>query len=92
MTIYVDVLVDRGWRFGPNCHMATDDLSEAGLHALHLFALAIGLHRSDFQPKSFPHYDLTGKLRERAIACGAVAVTQREMVGMIRQARKQVTS
>lgn len=92
MTIYVDVPVDRGWRFGPNCHMATDDLSEAGLQALHMLALAIGLHRSDFQPKSFPHYDLTGKLRERAIECGAVAVTCNDMVQMIRQARKQVSS
>ena len=82
--IYVDELRDRGWRYGPNCHMATDDLSEAGLHALHLLALAIGLHRSDYQPKSFPHYDLTGKLRQRAIECGAVGVTGREMVLTIR--------
>lgn len=75
MAVYVDRMQEmqdgKLW-----CHMATDgDIEE-----LHAFAGEIGLKRGWFQPKSLPHYDLTQRKRERAIAHGAVSVSTRELI------------
>lgn len=69
----------RGWLFW--CHMASDDLSEAGLEELHRMASAIGLKRAWFQnhPRH-PHYDLLPESRRLALAAGALPVTSRELV------------
>jgi hypothetical protein len=78
MTVFVDWLMDHGWRLGPNCHMTTDqeDLTE-----LHDMAEKIGMKRSWFQPAppaSVPHYDLVASKRARAVKLGAVEITTRE--------------
>jgi len=80
MTVYVD-----DWRFpatvGPYTsrwsHLFTDsdDLTE-----LHDFARSIGLRRSWFQDKqSGAHYDVTERLRQRAINAGAQPVAWRDI-------------
>jgi hypothetical protein len=67
--ICVDELRDLGWvLYGKriqSCHMAADTLEE-----LHAFAYRMGLKRKWFQDKSIPHYDLTEKMRNRAIQMG----------------------
>lgn len=76
MTVYVDWLVDNGWKLGRNCHMMTDDLDTfADLHAM---ALRIGMRPHWFQMDVIlPHYDLTEGKRRRAIAAGAIAIDNR---------------
>lgn len=68
--VYVDELSDRGWILRgkriKSCHMAADTLEE-----LHAFAYRMGLKREWFQDKSIPHYDLTEKMRNRAVRMGA---------------------
>jgi hypothetical protein len=78
MTVYVDWIVDNGWRLGPNCHMFTDNLKD--LTELHKMAVKIGLKYSWFQNKAhqMPHYDLTENRRRLAVAAGAVEVNTRE--------------
>lgn len=69
MAVYVDTLVDYGWRLGPSCHMVADDLEE-----LHAFARKVGLRRSwlHISRGGIPHYDLTVRRRAVAIKLGAV--------------------
>jgi hypothetical protein len=76
MTVYVDPLAEWGWRpHGvpvPSCHMFTDTIDLADLHAM---AERIGMRREWFQDKvSAPHYDLTPPRRASAVAAGAVEV------------------
>jgi hypothetical protein len=77
--IYVDPVMDHGWRLGPSCHMTTD----GSLEALHAFAVSIGLKREWFQPcppSSIDHYDLTESRRRRAVELGAVELTRAQAV------------
>jgi hypothetical protein len=76
MSVYVDPLIDYGWKLGPSCHLISDDLDE-----LHEFAQKIGMKRSWFQNdnQSLPHYDLTGNKRRQAIKNGAIELTREEM-------------
>jgi hypothetical protein len=80
MTVYVD-----DWRVPATVgsytsrwsHLFTDseDLTE-----LHDFAQSIGLRRSWFQDKeSGAHYDVTDRLRQRAINAGAQPVAWRNI-------------
>lgn len=48
------------------CHMVSD----TSLEELHQFAHAIGMSRSWYQPKSWPHYDITGDMLQRAVHKG----------------------
>lgn len=87
MTVYVDVLMNHGWKLRghnvKNCHMFTDgDLEE-----LHQMAEAIGMKRSWFQNKRIPHYDLRDSRRAKAVSLGAKEVSRREAV-MIWRAMK----
>jgi hypothetical protein len=72
MTVYVDdirILATVGPYTCRWSHLFTDsdDLTE-----LHDFAHSIGLRRSWFQDKqSGPHYDVTDRLRHRALIAGA---------------------
>lgn len=68
MSVYVDraSILWRGKRW---YHMYADSLAE-----LHTLADQIGLQRSWFQEKGLPHYDVTGRMVERAISSGAVRV------------------
>lgn len=78
MTIYVDNAFikakvrqhDSRW-----CHLLSD---QEDPEELHLFAEAIGLKRSYFQPAQFnwwqQHYDLTEGKRAQAVKFGAVEI------------------
>jgi hypothetical protein len=80
---YVDALIDWGWRLGPSCHLLAD--SDAELLA---FARRLGLRRAWLQrdPKyRVPHFDLTAKRRERALALGAVEL---DRAGFVRTLRR----
>lgn len=66
------------------CHMVADTLDE-----LHGMAEAIGMKREWFQPKSWPHYDVSLSRRQMAVSRGAVETTQRGIVAVIRKARGQ---
>jgi hypothetical protein len=78
MTVYVDEILMwptkiRCFRDG-SCHMSADTLGE-----LHAMAAKIGMRRAWFQDHpSLPHYDLTPKRREAALAAGAVFIPGRE--------------
>jgi len=74
MSVYVDFLIDYGWKLGPSCHMTADTLEE-----LHAMADAIGMKRSWFQVSrgDIPHYDLVNSRRKAAIKRGAIEITTR---------------
>ena len=85
MSVYVDALVNYGWRLGPSCHLVADTLAE-----LHSFASKVGMKRAWFQPgdASMPHYDLTAKRRAVAVKKGAKEISRKELVAMIQKNRK----
>lgn len=81
MTIMVDELQRWPTRLrifqAGSCHLTTD----GPLEELHAFAAKIGLRREWFQDHALaPHYDLTAKRREAALALGAVFVPIKEQV------------
>lgn len=82
--VYVDNLRDYGWRHGPSCHLIADSVEE-----LIDFALAMGLRREWFQAKSTPHFDLTADGRKLAVELGAVELSNRELVGKVRELRRK---
>jgi Protein of unknown function (DUF4031) len=79
MTIYVDdirIPATVGLYTARWSHLFTDsnDLTE-----LHIFTHSIGLCRSWFQDKtSGAHYDVTNRLRARAIRAGAYPISWRD--------------
>jgi len=75
MAVYVDSLIDYGWKLGPSCHMTADTLEE-----LHEMADKIGMKRSWFQKskKDVPHYDLVASRRKLAVKYGAIELTRNE--------------
>jgi hypothetical protein len=84
MAVYVDRLRDWGWELGPSCHMVADTNLE-----LHEMALKIGLKRRHFQARlSGPHYDLTARRRALAVRYGAVELTGRALMEILRAWRK----
>jgi hypothetical protein len=88
MAVYVDQLIRwptnlRTFANG-SCHLIAETEEE-----LHTFAARLGLRRKWFQPKSFPHYDLTGPRRVAALAAGAVELSSREFVMTIRRIREE---
>lgn len=84
--IYVDPLVDYGWKLGPSCHCYTDlELSE-----LHAFAIKLGLRISWLDRTKFlPHYDLTVSKRKLALVLGAVEVDSRHPVRLMQLNREK---
>lgn len=79
VTVYVDELRKwsptkcRAFREG-SAHLTADTLEE-----LHAFANRIGLRRAWFQPHPrHPHYDLSSKRYDAAIAAGALFVSAKE--------------
>jgi hypothetical protein len=81
VSVYIDPLMNHGWKLGPSCHMWADTADE-----LHGFASRIGLRRAWFQsiPKPggyvFPHYDLTASRRAAAVLLGAMECDRRQAV------------
>lgn len=75
MAVYVDN--ERiPWRGKLWCHLVADSLDE-----LHQCAARLGLKRAWFQDQaSYPHYDVTTTVRERALALGALPARKRQMI------------
>lgn len=78
MAVYVDNLVDYGWRLGKSCHLIADTREE-----LRTFAASIGMKMNWYQPLSFPHFDLTEGRHRAAVARGAIQLGRREYVHKI---------
>jgi hypothetical protein len=64
-------------------HMLAD--TDAELHAM---AAAIGMRPEWFQPTSHPHYDVSLSRRALAVKLGAVVVSRRELVRVMRRYRE----
>jgi len=75
MAAYVDnVRIE--WRGNRWCHLVADTLDE-----LHQTAQRLGLRREWFQSNaSYPHYDLTMQVRERAIRLGVQEGSRRQII------------
>ena len=82
MAVYVDKLIDYGWRHGPSCHLIADSVDE-----LIEFAISMGLRREWYQPKSSPHFDLTADGRALAVERGAIELDNRALVAKLRELR-----
>lgn len=86
MSVYVDSLrpcVPNGrFRWTRSAHLFSEDLDE-----LHLMAKRIGLKREWFQnsPGKLPHYDLHPGRWAKAVACGCIALANKEAVAMWRK-------
>jgi len=77
MPVYVDPLINYGWKLGASCHLIADTEEE-----LHSFADKLGLRREWFQlskGREIPHYDLVKSRRDKAVKLGAIELTRREM-------------
>jgi len=85
MAVYVDAEGIR-WRNRLWCHMAADTLDE-----LHAFARRLGLKRQWFQTQSsYPHYDVTMEVRERAIRLGAVDADRSTMISRCKALKQEL--
>lgn len=74
--VYVDNLVNYGWKLGPSCHMVADSREE-----LDSFAISIGLKTKWADTKGdLYHFDLTKNKRELAIKKGAKELSRTEFV------------
>lgn len=88
MGVYVDdlkpVIVLGIFPSRESCHLVADTISE-----LHSFAGRLNLRRSWFQPKSHPHYDLTQNKRRQALRFGALEITDRRLVELMKEYRER---
>lgn len=84
--IYVDpiinCLVAPNWRCTRFCHMFADDEQE-----LINFAVSIGCRIAWLQVSrsGVPHFDLTKRMRDRAIQAGAVSADRRKVLALIKR-------
>lgn len=85
MTVYVDN--ERiEWRGQVWCHLVADSLDE-----LHEFAVELGLRRHWFQGKaSYPHYDVTTVLRDRALQIGASPGSKAQIIVSAKRLRAEL--
>jgi len=87
MGVYVDdlrsVVRNRNWPYNKACHLVADTVRE-----LHAFARRLSLKRGWFQSKTMPHYDLTENKRASALRLGALEISDRRLVKMVRSNRK----
>jgi hypothetical protein len=82
MSVYVDGASNPYGRM-KMCHMVADTLEE-----LHAMADAIGIQRRWFQnDPDHPHYDIAQSKRALAVKHGAVEITSRQLVELIRKQR-----
>ncbi|MDB5761637.1 MAG: hypothetical protein JWQ21_632 [Herminiimonas sp.] len=85
MAVYVDD-VRIAWRQNRWCHLVADSLEE-----LHAFASKLGLKREWFQTHaSYPHYDVTLRSRDQALAMGAHLGTRAVIIGCAKALRLQL--
>ena len=74
------------WRGKLWCHLVADSLDE-----LHAFAGALGLRRSWFQERaSYPHYDVTTDVRDRALRLGALQGRKAQIIASARLLRSEL--
>lgn len=83
MAVYLDCARNRLYRM-KMCHMIADTPRE-----LHQMASDIGMKAAWFQPRSFPHYDVSLSRRVEAVKRGAVTLNRREFVLKMRQLRAE---
>jgi hypothetical protein len=88
MSVYVDPLFtclkNKNWKYNESCHLVGDTEEE-----LHDFADKLGLKRKWFQKhRRLNHYDLTKKKRAKAVRMGAVEITRKEIVAMMKSGDK----
>lgn len=83
--IYVDQLRACGapWRGGVACHMVSDE----SLTELLRFGRTVGVPIGWLQRGSCPHFDLSPRLRAKAVHYGAVEVDRRGIVEAVRRFR-----
>jgi hypothetical protein len=84
MAVYVDS-EEIPWRGKLWCHLAADTLDE-----LHSFASRLGLRKSWFQSKGYPHYDVTVSVRERALKMGAIDADRETIVVRCKQLKLEL--
>lgn len=85
MAVYVDNEQIQ-WRGKKWCHLVADSLDE-----LHGFADLLGLRRGWFQDRaSYPHYDVTVSVRERALQLGAMHGDRRTIIGCAKALKAQL--
>lgn len=80
MTVYVDDAKNPYGRMKMS-HMIADSLDE-----LHRMATKIGIQREHFQDKRIPHYDLCQSKKALAMQLGAVEVSSRVLIKIVRTA------
>ena len=84
MAIYVDN-ARIVWKNNVWCHLVADSLDE-----LHAFAENIGLKRKWFQASaSYPHYDITLKMRSIAVAKGATIGSRKQIIFCAKKLKKE---
>jgi hypothetical protein len=85
MAVYVDYLIDYGWRLGPSCHLTADSVGE-----LNAFAVKIGMRKSwlQYSNQEMPHYDLVASKRAAAVRNGAIELTWKQAGERYRQYRE----
>ena len=80
MAVYVDNECIP-WKGTYWCHLVADSLLE-----LHEFARLLGLRRSWFQEHSvYPHYDVTVRVRDKALLLGASIGDRRIIISRAKQ-------
>ena len=85
MTVYVDNECIQ-WRGKLWCHLVAESLDE-----LHRFAARLGLRRNWFQDKaSYPHYDVTTTVRQRALRLGALPGTKKQIIASAKLLRAEL--
>lgn len=91
MSVYVDemstCIQSEKWPYKYACHLVADSVEE-----LQEFAMRLGLHPSWFQNKpESPHYDLTTRMRQRAIRLGAIALSRKKFLKLMRKYHSRKT-
>lgn len=85
MAVYVDS-EHIEWRGRTWCHLVADSSGE-----LHAFARRLGLRTAWFQSRStYPHYDVTAAMQQRALRMGAVSADRRMIVECCRRMRAEM--
>lgn len=74
MAVYVDPLMNHGWKYGASCHMFADSEEE-----LIRFATNMGMRAEWIQRTRFIHFDLTERWRANAVRCGAIEIDGAEL-------------
>ncbi len=82
MSVHVDELREYPKAHGHSkwCHLLADSFDE-----LEIFARKMGLHPDWIQSKSFIHYDLAERRRNQALKLGAIEISDKELVDLIRK-------